>query len=308
MTKQGLYKILKLAKDMFNNFHIVKLLILLIAFLFSGCSMKDTSIKPFTVESLKKTYTQIDRIEKVAYPILVSNKQICSKQYNNYGLTAATLNANATVKSQKIWKEVFNIKNRPTVIRITPNSVAYTTGLKIGDEFISVNKVAIPSEISQHYKVYDSLKAPSINITVLRNTKQLSFYMIAEKTCDVKILLSQHEGTNAFAKENKIVIEAELEKLLENDDELALVIAHELAHIILGHTSEERQNELDIKQMRAMMEKDADALGMHLFLNAGYNPEVALKALEKMDYNKRGPISRFLGLYGPYMPTEKRIQ
>ena len=103
---------------------------LVIVFLFSGCSMKDNSVKPFTVKSLKKTYTQIDRIEKVAYPILVSNKQLCSKLYNNYGLTIAMLNTDNTVKNKEIWMEALSIKSRPTIIRIIPHSVASSTGLK----------------------------------------------------------------------------------------------------------------------------------------------------------------------------------
>lgn len=292
----------------FNYSKFLVISILFIIFLFSGCTTKENSLKPLTVKSLKETYKKVDRIENIAYSILISNKKICSKKHSNYGLVAAALNPKATATNRKIWSEAFNVKNRPTIIRIISHSIADTAGLRVGDEIVSVNDMIVSSETSEQGNFYDFLKAPSIKITVLRNTKRLSFDMTAERTCDVQMILSLDEGINAFAKDNKIVVGSELEKLLQNDDELALVITHELAHIILGHTLIERQNEIETKQMRAVMEKDADALGMQMFLNAGYNPEVGLNALKKMDCYNRGPISRWLGLYGAYMPTKDRIR
>jgi predicted Zn-dependent protease len=55
------------------------------------------------------------------------------------------------------------------------------------------------------------------------------------------------------------------------------------------------------------MEIDADELGMKLFLAAGYNPDDAASAIRKLDTANRGPITRMLGLYGSYLPTEKRV-
>jgi hypothetical protein len=55
------------------------------------------------------------------------------------------------------------------------------------------------------------------------------------------------------------------------------------------------------------MEMDADALGMKLFLTAGYHPDYAASALRKTDMANRGPITRMLGIYGPYLPTKERV-
>jgi predicted Zn-dependent protease len=56
------------------------------------------------------------------------------------------------------------------------------------------------------------------------------------------------------------------------------------------------------------METDADHLGMELFLAAGYNPDYAASAIRKLDAANRGPITKLLGIYGPYLSTEKRVQ
>ena len=73
-----------------------------------------------------------------------------------------------------------------------------------------------------------------------------------------------------------------------------------MAHVILQHGPD--------KLSRAQQEVDADELGMKLFLAAGYNPDYAASAVRKLDTANRGPVTRMLGLYGPYMPTERRVE
>ena len=96
-------------------------------------------------------------------------------------------------------------------------------------------------------------------------------------------------------------INSGLEEALPQDDQLASVIAHELAHVVLGHSKENTDS-----TTRARMEREADALGVRLSLRAGFDPNAAARAIEVIGGRARGPITRLLGLYGDHMPTPQR--
>ena len=58
-----------------------------------------------------------------------------------------------------------------------------------------------------------------------------------------------------------------------NDDELAFVIAHELAHIVLGYTQSISYHNLELA---------ADTLAIALMADAGYNPQGAITLLQRL--------------------------
>jgi predicted Zn-dependent protease len=50
------------------------------------------------------------------------------------------------------------------------------------------------------------------------------------------VVLSESDAVNAFADGEKVVITKGMMRFVENDRELSLVIAHEMAHNAMGHT------------------------------------------------------------------------
>ena len=71
---------------------------------------------------------------------------------------------------------------------------------------------------------------------------------------------------------------------LKTDDEIAFVVAHELAHFVLAHEilyvqveSGEEMNALGIR-----MEREADELAMRLLINGGYDLDRALVTLKEL--------------------------
>lgn len=49
---------------------------------------------------------------------------------------------------------------------------------------------------------------------------------------------------NAFADEDRVVFHRGMMRFVKNDDELALVVGHELAHNVMGHIDKSKQNAL----------------------------------------------------------------
>jgi predicted Zn-dependent protease len=125
---------------------------------------------------------------------------------------------------------------------------------------------------------------------------------------------------NAFAMAGgKVGVFSGLFKIARNDDQLASVIAHEIAHVTAKHVHEKLSQEMAVSTIGAVgmiggmaggaslltvdalsqaygitttmgglafdrrKEKEADYIGLMYMARAGYNPEEAVKVLEALD-------------------------
>jgi hypothetical protein len=280
-------------------------ILFLLVSLFYGCATAPT------VDSLKQWQSQELRVLRLAHHILTANYSNCPNKKQYYGFIAIALNRDAKPADVKVWVDAFNAQQLSTVILVVPGSSVEQSGLRVGDAILSVNDVPwSTSDVEQtrfRTALHSAMLSPTMHLVVRRNESVVDLSLRGEESCAADIAVINDQGSNAHADDSHIFVEASLENLLSEDAELAFVISHELAHIILGHTKTERKQDLEDKQLRSVMERDADALGIQLMVRAGYDPESATTAIKKMDYANRGPISRLLGLYGEYMPTEKRI-
>jgi predicted Zn-dependent protease len=104
------------------------------------------------------------------------------------------------------------------------------------------------------------------------------------------------EQVNAFCLPGgKIVVFTGIMNVVENDDELAAVLAHEIAHALAHHSSERVAQEqrgggsgLGGLRNDRMQEKEADHIGLFLMTFAGFNPEAAVHFWERMERNSHG--------------------
>lgn len=103
--------------------------------------------------------------------------------------------------------------------------------------------------------------------------------------CVHPVSIEDSGSLNAHANSRRITISPEMIDLAADDAQLALVLGHELAHVLLGHT---RRNMWD--QMAAMMdeqrdkndERTADYLGIYLVARAGYDSWGAIELWRRM--------------------------
>ncbi len=73
---------------------------------------------------------------------------------------------------------------------------------------------------------------------------------------------------NAYANEKEVVLFTGLSDKTESDDEIAMVLAHEIAHITLGHVY--IKDPLESLQI-SVLESQADKMGAIYMMKAGYD-------------------------------------
>ena len=190
---------------------------------------------------------QQKRLNAVSFAIFKSNAELCGKKTDyRFGFTALNRDFVSDFGDFKdIAIRVLCLDEYPTVISVTPNSPAHLAGLKEGDVIIAINGHDIPPDKEGIKFLEKSLKkngSKEISLFVKRHTKTLNIKMLPVKVCNYRIELDRREIINAFADGNKIIITLGMLNFLRTDEELALVLSHELAHNTMGHITKKKAN------------------------------------------------------------------
>jgi predicted Zn-dependent protease len=140
--------------------------------------------------------------------------------------------------------------------------------------------------IAIEHRIESELRKGPARLQVLRNGHQLSVTLGSIPACPTRVRLARSDQVNAFANDGYVIMTVAMLNFTRNDDELALVIAHELAHNILGHPERLREQKVpgggffrsfgkNASRVLAT-EEEADRLGIKLLWAAGYNVEAAI--------------------------------
>ena len=215
--------------------------------------------------------------------------------------------------------------------------------IKLSDAEPIDNKL-YEQKLAQDEKIYEKEIKPSINKKLSYSTTEpiavdlYKLYRITERLIRANnlehtswriALIKDTENVNAYATDGNLIAiyTALYDSVVNNEDALAMVIAHEMSHNLLGH--QQRQAEMIVKYEKLsgaalstngnsadaitasagllatsgalvykkhlfneikMMEFMADTEGLNLLIKAGYNPDEAiytLKFLETLPNIKR---------------------
>jgi hypothetical protein len=178
------------------------------------------------------------------------------------------------------------------VMAVVPNSPAAIAGLRAGDQLVSVNGVALaettPASLPSNAAVIAARQVIvaamargriTLRVTGAAGDRVLNF--TAEAGCPANVELVPGSSVNAWADGKGVVISSGLLERCATDDDLALVIAHELSHNLLHHSARLAaagfvRNGLlraDGPGSAAMRqtEEEADALAVRLVAAAGFD-------------------------------------
>lgn len=257
-------------------------------------------------------YDRVFRVEAISRQILAANTDICPRKRSDFGFTALAPAPDASAAVRAALAEGLGLGEGQTVVLVHEGGPAGRAGLHVGDQILAANGVAwgtmVESRAAFALAMRESLAEQRVVLTVQRRAEELAIAISAEQICDADVVLRSTSSVHAWATERTIVIEGPLEELLTSNDELAWVIAHEAAHVFLGHVPADQTETRVDRMTRARFEREADELSLPLMLRAGFAPEAAATALTRIAPRaRRGLIGRLFDLHGPYMPPPERV-
>jgi beta-barrel assembly-enhancing protease len=207
----------------------------------------------------------------------------------------------------------------PSLLAVAEGSPASAAGLKPNDTLRAVNgaDLADKSRVQKRAASYGAVSAAMAALEALpeqraailsieRGGQRLEVSVTPQNVCRSRVELAPGNAINANANGLVAQISGRLVNWIEGDDELALVIAHEMAHNLLDHPK--RLNEksplsglatslgLSGKAQR-QMELEADRVGIIMAAGAGYNYKIAPDFWAKL--NSNSPLASFLATSHP---------
>lgn len=196
------------------------------------------------------------RLQNVAAPLLKANAELCPRTRRDIGMTVHTL-SDYQSNLQPFAEVLMNASDRLSIRTIRDGSPADIAGLKTGDKIIGINGAYMPSgfTVQRFFKMatQKAYKQGRTELKILRADKRLDINVTPETICDYPANVFFNDKANGHTDGEQIIITSELMKTVPDDVNLALIIAHEMAHAIEGHKREEKALELKADRMALIM-------------------------------------------------------
>lgn len=187
------------------------------------------------------------RLQKVASKITNEGVGLCGEKvggyygFNSWNQDSFSPAFKDAAKNKYILNEKFKVLN------VTPNSPAEKATLKEGDVLVSFNNWLVPTgkdvEKQLNQKLADSSKNYlPVEMTVLRDGVEQKLSITPVKACDFSVKLAPDDVKNAYADGKSIVVYKGMMEFFKTDEEIALVVSHELAHNSMKHIDAKKKN------------------------------------------------------------------
>jgi beta-barrel assembly-enhancing protease len=209
--------------------------------------MKEEAAKQ-RVLALQAHFETVERLDVVGFNVLSSGTDFCEEKtrqaigirWANYLMLDGEMREAAS--------SLIGSGKQLSIIHVIPNSPAHHSGLQEGDILIAANGMPAPTGEKATTKFTEILSEElkksegGLSLTVLRHGETKAFNIEPTTVCDFDLALERDETINAYADGEKIAVTYGMMRFASKDEELALVISHELGHNAMGHIDDKTLN------------------------------------------------------------------
>ncbi|HZW12237.1 MAG TPA: M48 family metallopeptidase [Noviherbaspirillum sp.] len=238
-----------------------------------------------------------DRLYRVAGPLLVKNPELCKNNARNLlGFTAKnkfSYSADFVNAAQKS----FGLNERLQVMGVLADSGAARAGVRRGDILLKVEDKTLP-EGENAERQAAAILAPlvtersRVKLSVLRGNATASLDVPLTYACAFGIELGNTDNVTAYADGHRVLVTRGMLNYVRSDEELAYVMAKEMAHNALAHAARLRMSATiggiidnltrmhpdmstmvglaGVKPMPQDLDAMADKLSLYMLARAGY--------------------------------------
>lgn len=238
------------------------------------------------------------RLAAIGHRLAVANAPLCDRLQPASGIVVHAL-AQYDAGERDAVRRVFGFETPVAVEALVPGGPAAQAGVQPGEALIAVEGRPVPTGgegIADRDAALDLIESEApggvLDLTLRSAGRMRSVAVPTVPACRARFELLLGRGSYAGADGRVVKLG---ERFLERytDEEIAVVAAHELAHVILRHADRLNAAGVDRGLLKEFgrngrlfrrTEREADELGVHLLANAGYDPMAAARF-----WRTRGP-------------------
>ncbi|GAA0611273.1 hypothetical protein GCM10009422_02690 [Brevundimonas kwangchunensis] len=236
------------------------------------------------------------RVARVAWRLSTANTDLCPvvRQSAGWALHSA---GQYSAEMRSYAESRFSLDgDLPGVLSAPSGSPAALAALETGDVIVSVNGERMTPGASGRAAQFEGLAANiarldaafargPAELSVRRRGQLISTRIQPVSACGYEVQLNPSDELNARADGRRLFISTALASFAQTDDDLALILGHELAHNVLRHRSWSETGGEGRTVVAADCdprlcadgnhERQADRVGLYLMARAGYDPAIA---------------------------------
>lgn len=188
-----------------------------------------------------------DRLYNVSAPLLVNNAALCKSNARKlFGFTAKTKYSYSS-EFVEAAHSVLGLGDRLQITGLLPNSGAARAGVRGGDILIAVDGQPLPQGANAERQAATMLgpivaTRSSVNLTLQRNGANLTLNVPLTLACAFGVELGNSDNVNSYADGRRVLITRGMMKFTRSDEELAYLLAKEMAHNSLAHAHKQKMS------------------------------------------------------------------
>jgi hypothetical protein len=241
------------------------------------------------------------RLSTIGYRLAAANMPFCSRKSRNPGWV---LHDKAQYPDADMAQAAFGFRAAVAVSAVVPGGTAEALGIKAGDGLSAINGIELsklqfaPKDLASarlekiHTILDDALgSSGTAEIALVTSEGQKRITLAPPAMCASRFWLDTKSGLDAGADGISVRVTEDLLAFTAHDDgQLAAIVAHEMAHNLLGHRQRVSGGGKGRGQILAT-EIEADRLSVWLMANAGYDTAAALRFAER--YGRKTDLGIF---------------
>jgi len=265
------------------------------------------------------------RVADTAWRIASRNSDSCLKLWAGLGVSLQHVSQYEPAYRAAAQAAFGLDDNYPSILAVADGSPAAAAGLKPNDILRTINGADLASNSKERTTAasYDAVSVAMAALEALpehkaailsveRGGERLDVSVTPQNVCRSRVELAPGNALNANANGLVAQISGRLVNWVESDDELALVIAHEMAHNLMGHPKKLSEKSslsglatsLGLSgRAQRQMELEADRMGIIMAASAGYNYKIAPDFWARL--NSNAPLTALLATSHPTTPTRR---
>lgn len=215
------------------------------------------------------------RLRDVAAPVLLNNVGLCGEKVSPMlGFTVFTTGANEDKEWGATWDKVYDAGDRVRVISVGKGSPAEVAGMQEGDVLVAVNGKTLAAGKEGYTQALQEIGTAQnatnpIALDLMRQDQPVSVQLTPRLACDYPVELVLNSEVNAYANGEGILVNTGMMDFVRSDDELGMIIGHELAHNTMGHIKAKQGNALVAGLFGAVLSGLTGVNVTSLFMQAG---------------------------------------
>lgn len=226
------------------------------------------------------------RLAAIGHRLAVANAPLCDRLQPATGLVVHAL-AQYGSGERDVARRAFGFEAPVAVEAVVADGPADRAGVRADDALLSVDGAPLEASgqgVVDRDRALDLIErsAPGtpVTLSMKRDGRPISLRVSSLVACRARFELILGRGSYAGADGRAVKLG---ERFFErySDEEIAVVVAHELAHIVLRHAERLDAVGADRGLLKEFgrngrlfrrTEREADELSVHLLANAGYDP------------------------------------